>query len=65
MLKAQICYNTTMNALTSTQIKKKKKRNPSQPSIKKKKHYFFIFKFFFFGKWLHLNVLRNYDFVYL
>ena len=46
MLKAQICYNTTMNALTSTQIKKKKKRNPSQPSIKKKR-YFFIFNFFF------------------
>ena len=34
----------------------KKNKNLSQPYIKKK---------FFFGKWLHFNVLRNNDFVYL
>ena len=53
LLKAKICYTTTMNALT-----KKKKKKPRQPSIKKKK-----IVFVFVGRWLHLNVFRNNNFV--
>ena len=53
LLKAKICNTTTMNALT-----KKKKKTLGNLVLKKKK-----IVFVFIGRWLHLNVFRNNNFV--